>query len=146
MLLDDDQLTRLAHKEAACAVELPARLNSSGPFPPEGRTREGGGAGTDSAQDAHATLKQIIAITSRYFAVTQTALTGPSRRTTLVLARNIVVQLARRHTALSYADIGRSLGGRDHTTIMHADRRLIEQLASDPALQQTLDELNRLVT
>jgi chromosomal replication initiator protein len=62
-----------------------------------------------------------------------------------VLARNIVVHLARRHTTLSYAEIGRALGGRDHTTIMHADRRLPEQLSLDPSIQQTLDELDRLV-
>jgi chromosomal replication initiator protein len=168
MLLDDDQLARLAQREAASPAELSARLPaSSGPLPLEGMganehgrpevaraqcgspsrraTREGVEAGTSPAQNAQATLKQIIAITSRYFAVTQAALIGPSRRTTLVLARNIVVQLARRHTALSYADIGHALGNRDHTTIMHADRRLTEQLATDPSLQQTFDELNGLV-
>jgi chromosomal replication initiator protein len=159
MLLDDDQLARLAQREAASPAELSARLPaSSGPLPLEGMGANEHGrpevaraqCGSPSRRAtregvAQATLKQIIAITSRYFAVTQAALIGPSRRTTLVLARNIVVQLARRHTALSYADIGHALGNRDHTTIMHADRRLTEQLATDPSLQQTFDELNGLV-
>ena len=146
LLLDDEQLARLAQRDAGSPAEVKGRIStSSGPLPLEGRAREGVEAGTSAIQNDQATLKQIIAITARYFTVTQSALTGPSRRTTLVLARNIVVQLARRHTALSYDDIGRALGGRDHTTIMHADRRLAEQLASDPGLQQTFDELNRLV-
>jgi chromosomal replication initiator protein len=91
------------------------------------------------------TLKQILALTARYFGLTQAALTSPVRRTSLVEARNAFVHLARRHTSASFAEIGRTLGNRDHTTIMHADRRLAERLAGDPALQQAIDELDRLV-
>jgi chromosomal replication initiator protein len=120
-------------------------LSLSGPLPLEGRAREGVEAGTIAAQDDQAALKQIIAVTARYFTITQAALTGPSRRTSLVLARNVVVHLARHLTGLSYAEIGRALGGRDHTTIMHADRRLADQLLHDPAVQQSVDELDRLV-
>jgi chromosomal replication initiator protein len=120
-----------------------------------GATREGVEAGTRRAYahqstrhtqaEAHHTLKNIIAVTARYFSITQATLTGPSRRTSLVLARNIVVHLARRLTNLSYAEIGRALGGRDHTTIMHADRRLADQLANDPLTQQSVGELDRLL-
>jgi chromosomal replication initiator protein len=192
MLVEEAELDRLAHREAASPAELMGRLqvsssvlrrrgNPSGSLPlagmgptehgqPEvaraqgGRVRaaigEGGEAGTrtdhpcpdplssrggEQKTQAHAALKHIIAVTARYFAVTQTALTGPSRRTSLVEARNIVVHLARRRTDLSYAEIGRSLGGRDHTTIMHAERRVIEQSGRNPAIQQALDELDRLV-
>ncbi|MCC6492003.1 MAG: hypothetical protein IT424_03170, partial [Pirellulales bacterium] len=91
------------------------------------------------------TLKQIIALTARYFGVTQAALAGPSRRSSLVQARNIVVHLARRLTDLSYADIGRGLGGRDHTTVMHADRRVADLLDRDPTTQQAVEELDRLL-
>ncbi|WP_428307312.1 helix-turn-helix domain-containing protein [Lacipirellula sp.] len=90
-------------------------------------------------------LKQIIAVTARYFSITQAALTGPARRASLVEARNIAVYLARRLTSLSYADIGRGLGGRDHTTIMHAERRLAERITHDPVTQQAVDELDRLL-
>jgi chromosomal replication initiator protein len=93
----------------------------------------------------HARLKQILALAARYFGLTQAALTGPSRRTSLVEARNVIVHLARRHTTASYAEIGRTLGNRDHTTIMHADRRLAERLPTDPATQRAVDELDRLL-
>jgi chromosomal replication initiator protein len=63
----------------------------------------------------------------------------------LVLARNIVVHFARRLTDLSYAEIGRALGGRDHTTVMHADRRLAEQIGGDARIQQIVEELERLL-
>jgi chromosomal replication initiator protein len=156
LTLTEKQLHELSRREAASASELLGRLatlNPSGPLPLEGREGVAGRTHLDHepeskcAQRAHAhhALKQILAVTARYFGITQAALTGPSRRTSLVTARNIVVHLARRFTDLSYAEIGRALGGRDHTTIMHADRRLAEQLASDPHTQRTIDELDRLL-
>jgi chromosomal replication initiator protein len=149
VVLSDDQVAELARRDAASAAELRGRVADFGRLahPGDASTRINHPSSSRGGEKTEwiATLKQIIAVTSRYFAVTQAALTGPSRRTSLVLARNIVVHLARRHTDLSYAEIGRALGGRDHTTIMHADRRLTERLAQEADIQQTLDELDRLV-
>ena len=55
------------------------------------------------------------------------------------------VYLARRLTPLSYGEIGRRLCNRDHTTIMHAERRLAEAIAQDPAARQAIDELERIL-
>jgi chromosomal replication initiator protein len=166
-ILTDVDLTRLASREAASAAELVGRvakfqmngsnLVSSPETSPEVRdgrlsghshstahVSQGEGSDSDHQHD-FARLKQIIAITARFYGITQAALTGPVRRTSLVEARNVVVYLARRLTTLSYADIGRGLGGRDHTTIMHAERRLAERLAHDSVIQQAVDELDRLL-
>ncbi len=158
VILEDEAISRLARREVGTPAELIGSLReSSGSLPLAGRVGEGVEAGAcrnhpsqstggeQKNQSDRAAIKHIIAITARYFAVTQAALTGPSRRTSLVQARNIIVHLARRQTDLSYAEIGRQLGGRDHTTIMHADRRLNEQSIQDPAIQQAIDELDRLV-
>ena len=164
ILLTDAELARLAQREAGSPAELigrVAQVRPSGSLPLEGRAGEGvvagtrvptpspqgGGAqsGSDNRGEDFAQLKQIIAVTARFYSLTQAALIGPSRRTSLVEARNIAVYLARRLTSLSYADIGRGLGHRDHTTIMHAERRLTERLAHDPVTQQAVDELDRLL-
>jgi chromosomal replication initiator protein len=145
MLIDGDKLNHLARREAASPAELLGRFEadkrikipSPDPSTQEGREQE--------AREDQVFLKHIIAVTARYFAVTQAALIGPSRRSSLVEARNIVVHLARRLTDLSYAEIGRQLGGRDHTTVMHAERRIAEQGEHNPAIQQAIDELDRLV-
>jgi chromosomal replication initiator protein len=164
LALEPAELDHLAQKDCGTPAQLLGRLatsklKSSGSLPLEARAGEGDAPGTRSHQliaskggelkdhSAHdlAPVKHILAVTARYFSVTQAALTGPSRRKSLVQARNIVVHLARRLTDLSYADIGRALGNRDHTTIMHADRRLAEALATDSAVQQAVDELDRIV-
>lgn len=146
ILLTDAELGRLAQREAGSPAELIGRVAASTKPRPAVATppAKHDHSPSDSREDV-AKLKQIIAVTARFFSVTQAALIGPSRRTSLVEARNVAVHLARRLTNLSYADVGRGLGRRDHTTIMHAERRLAERLAHDPMTQQAVDELERLL-
>ena len=146
IMLTDAELGRLAQREAGSPAELIGRVAASAkPRPVVAEpAAEHNRPPSDSRED-FAQLKQIIAVTARFFSITQAALIGPSRRTSLVEARNIAVYLARRLTTLRYADIGRGLGHRDHTTIMHAERRLTERLSHDPVTQQAVDELDRLL-
>jgi chromosomal replication initiator protein len=146
IMLTDAELARLAQREAGSPAELIGRVATSAkprPVVAEPPAKHDHSP-SDSREDI-AQLKQIVAVTARFFSVTQAALIGPSRRTSLVEARNVAAYLARRLTSLSYADIGRGLGHRDHTTIMHAERRLAERLAHDPVTQQAVDELDRLL-
>jgi chromosomal replication initiator protein len=135
LTLADDDIARLARREAATAAELLGRVARKAVISDD----------SDGGCDQLALLKQIVGATARYFGVSQASLVGPSRRISLVQARNVAAYLARRLTTLSYAQIGRRLGGRDHTTIMHAERRLTAQLAQDATLQQAVDELDRLL-
>jgi len=91
-------------------------------------------------------LKQLIAVVARYYSITQAALLSSTRRKSLVHARSVVIHLARKLTDLSYAQIGHGLGRRDHTTIMHAHRNIKRLLAEDPATQQAIDQLQRILT
>ncbi|MEM9657133.1 MAG: DnaA/Hda family protein [Planctomycetota bacterium] len=100
---------------------------------------------SSASRDENPTMKQIVTVASRYFRVNKAMLTGKSRRKSLVFARSIVVHLARRLTALSYAQIGVALGGRDHTTVMHADRSISQKAASDAQTQRALEQLERIL-
>ena len=91
-------------------------------------------------------VQQIIAVVARYFKLTQASLRSSARRKSLVYARSVAVHLARVLTDLSYAQIGASLGRRDHTTIMHAARSIQRRLASDAAVQRDVEELKRILT
>ncbi len=91
-------------------------------------------------------LKQIIAVVARYFSLTQAALRSSARRKSLVYARGIAIHLARSLTNLSYAQIGVSLGRRDHSTVMHAARTIEQRLANDAHVQRDIEELRHLLT
>jgi chromosomal replication initiator protein len=83
---------------------------------------------------AHAdpSVERIQELTAAAFGVTREALLSHSRAAGLAWPRQIAMYLAREHTAQTLPAIGRSFGGRNHTTVLHACRRTAERLASDP--------------
>jgi chromosomal replication initiator protein len=70
------------------------------------------------------TAPLIMAATADYFGLTMEDLCGSSRSRVLVTARQIAMYLCRELTELSLPKIGQAFGGRDHTTVMHADRKI----------------------
>jgi chromosomal replication initiator protein len=88
-------------------------------------------------------LREIVAAVARYYRIPQAQLKSGSRRQSIVAARAMVIYLAREIAAATYEQIGRSLGGRDHTTIIHSYRKIEHERSREPALQQAIDELRR---
>ncbi len=84
---------------------------------------------------------QIIAQTSAYFSVPIEDLCGPNRGRSLVNARQIAMYLCRELTEMSLPKIGQQFGGRDHTTVMHADRKIREQMGER---RQTFNQVTEL--
>ncbi len=74
--------------------------------------------------EAQITSSMIMAQTASYFDITIEDLCGGSRTQQLVNARQIAMYLCRELTDLSLPKIGQQFGGRDHTTVMHADRKI----------------------
>ena len=70
------------------------------------------------------TSGMIMAQTAAYFDLTIEDLCGQSRTHVLVTARQIAMYLCRELTDLSLPKIGQQFGGRDHTTVMHAERKI----------------------
>jgi chromosomal replication initiator protein len=87
------------------------------------------------------TVNKIAAHVARRFRLKAADLQGKTRRREVVQARGVAMLLARQLTGASYQAVGRHFGGRDHSTVMHACRRIAEQLDSDPALKRTVEEL-----
>jgi chromosomal replication initiation ATPase DnaA len=71
-------------------------------------------------------INQIIGAVSDAFGVPEHEITGPCKEGRLMPARFAVVHLSREMTDKSLPVIGRELGGRDHTTILNAERRASE--------------------
>ncbi len=89
----------------------------------------------------------IMAATAEYFSLTMEDLCGSSRSRVLVTARQIAMYLCRELTALSLPKIGQMFGGRDHTTVIHADRKIRGQMAERRATYNQVAELtNRIKT
>lgn len=86
-------------------------------------------------------LREIVASVAKYYRVPQSQLKSSSRRQSIVAARAMVIYLARELAAATYEQIGRALGGRDHTTIIHSYRKLERERSREPAIQEAIEEL-----
>ena len=91
--------------------------------------------------NAEITAATIMAQTAAFFKLTLEDLCGTSRSRALVEARQIAMYLCRELTDLSLPKIGQTFGGRDHTTVMHADRKIRELMAERRALYNHVNEI-----
>jgi chromosomal replication initiator protein len=91
------------------------------------------------------TAATIMAVTAAYYAVTMEDLCGSSRSRQLVTARQIAMYLCREMTDLSLPKIGQHFGGRDHTTVMHADRKIRELMGERRAIYNQVTELTNRI-
>jgi chromosomal replication initiator protein len=91
------------------------------------------------------TAALIIAQTAAYFGLSIDDLCGPSRSRVLVTGRQISMYLCRELTELSLPKIGQQFGGRDHTTVMHADKKIRQLLAERRSVYNQLTELTNRI-
>ncbi len=94
---------------------------------------------------AEITPSVIMAQTSAYFGVTIEALCSADRSRVLVNARQIAMYLCRELTELSLPKIGQVFGGRDHTTVMHANRKIRQQMAERRSTFNQVTELTNRI-
>ena len=75
----------------------------------------------------------------------RTDLLSPRRARTVVVPRQIGMYLAKKLTSRSLPEIGRRFGGRDHSTVLHAVRKIEDQIKTDDKLAREVALLIRLV-
>ena len=98
---------------------------------------------TDSGPEI--TDATIMAQTAAYFGLTIEDLKGTSRSRVLVTARQIAMYLCRELTDLSLPKIGQQFGGRDHTTVMHAERKIRQLMAERRSVFNQVTELTNRI-
>jgi chromosomal replication initiator protein len=95
--------------------------------------------------DPAATVRQMSTAVARHFGVTLTQLKGKSREQTVAQARSLAMYLCREHTDLTFSQIGKLFGHRDHSTVLHACRKAATLASRDPQTVQTIKELTSLL-
>ncbi|MFZ4604639.1 MAG: chromosomal replication initiator protein DnaA [Caulobacter sp.] len=89
------------------------------------------------------TIDDIQKATSEHFGLRQADLVSERRNRSIARPRQAAMWLAKQLTTRSLPDIGRRFGGRDHTTVLHAVRRIEALKADDPQLSRDLEALTR---
>ncbi|WP_416356663.1 chromosomal replication initiator protein DnaA [Aureimonas phyllosphaerae] len=90
-------------------------------------------------------IEDILKFVSRHYNVSRTDILSARRTRTIVRPRQIAMYLAKTMTPRSLPEIGRRFGGRDHTTVLHAVRKIEAERAGDEKLSEELDVIRRMI-
>ncbi len=102
--------------------------------------------GDDETRDKNITITDIIKAVTSYYEVRPADLQSKKRSQSITMPRQICMYLARNLTSHSLEEIGGHLGGRDHTTVMHACGKIAELEKSSEKVQSQLAELTKRIT
>ncbi|MDI6025560.1 chromosomal replication initiator protein DnaA [Corticibacterium sp. UT-5YL-CI-8] len=99
-----------------------------------------------SGEPKRVRIEDIQRIVARHYNVSKTELLSNRRTRTIVKPRQVAMYLSKVMTPRSLPEIGRRFGGRDHTTVLHAVRKIEDLSGADNTLAQELELLRRLIT
>jgi len=102
--------------------------------------------GKSRLEARHISITDIIEVVTKHFDIRLADLQSKKRSQSITEPRQICMYLARNLTRHSLEEIGGHLGGRDHTTVMHACSKIAEAKDSDPKMNVILDELAKQIT
>jgi chromosomal replication initiator protein len=100
---------------------------------------------TNNVDAGRIKIEDIMKVIGRHFNVARADLLSPRRARTVVVPRQVGMYLAKKLTSRSLPEIGRRFGGRDHSTVLHAVRKIDEQIRTDEKLAREVALLIRLV-
>jgi chromosomal replication initiator protein len=99
-----------------------------------------------SGEPKRVRIEDIQRIVARHYNVSKTELLSNRRTRTIVKPRQVAMYLSKVMTPRSLPEIGRRFGGRDHTTVLHAVRKIEDLSGTDNTLAQELELLRRLIS
>ena len=95
-----------------------------------------------SSEEGHTvTLTYIVDIVADHFSLTPQEIYSKNRSKNIAYPRQIAMYMCRKYLNMSLVDIGKAIGDKDHTTVMHAVKKIEEDLKIDSSLQNILDVL-----
>ena len=93
--------------------------------------------------DQPLTVDEIVEAVCKHYEVTATAVNSRSRKREIVAARQVSMFLAQKHTKMPTSRIGRLIGGRDHSTVLHSLGQVEKRMAVDKAFRKEMEELEK---
>lgn len=90
-------------------------------------------------------IEDILKVVSRHFGVSKGDILSQRRHRSVVWPRQVGMYLAKQLTSRSLPEIGRRFGNRDHTTVLHAIRKIEGELGGNPRLRDEIDELKKML-
>lgn len=93
----------------------------------------------------HLALEEIIKIVSGFYSIAPEQIYEKTRKKEIVYVRQIVMYILREYFNISYPAIGKEIGGRDHTTVIHSYDKVTKNLKEDPNLNKEIEQLRAIL-
>ncbi len=93
----------------------------------------------------HLALEEIIKMIAGFYSIDPEQIYDKTRKKEIVYVRQIVMYVLREYFNISYPSIGKEIGGRDHTTVMHSYEKVTELLKEDPNLLKEVEQLKSIL-
>ena len=90
-------------------------------------------------------IADVVDKVARYFDIDESSIYEKTRRKEVVKPRQIIMYILREDYQVSYPAIGKKLGGRDHTTVIHSCEKVRGDLKKDPELEEEIAEVRALL-
>ena len=100
---------------------------------------------TVGVEERKINVPEILEVVSRYYNIEESDIVSRKRKRAIVQARQVVMYLSKELTEASLAAIGAEMGGRDHSTVIYADRAIRDLLDTDTKFQAELKEIRDLL-
>jgi chromosomal replication initiator protein len=100
-----------------------------------------------NTQTRSITPKDVLTAVSKFYDISSKDLIGKGRKKELVWPRQVTIFLMREEINTSYPTIGHELGGRDHTTAMHAYNKVVNEIENEnERIKQEIESIKQLLT
>jgi chromosomal replication initiator protein len=97
-------------------------------------------------QNKLTTPKKIIQVVASFYDLKEKDLLSPSRRKEIVKPRQIITYLLRENLKCSFPYIGQKIGGKDHTTALHAYRKIMKEIKNNENLRDEIELINQIIS
>ena len=91
------------------------------------------------------TLEHIVTEVCKYFSISSDQFHSTKRTRDLTQARQIAMYLAKQHTKSSLSTIGSAIGGRNHSTVLHSCKSVVNMMETDKKIKQDIEEITKLI-
>lgn len=98
---------------------------------------------TTAARPQLMSVEDVQRLVCHHFHIRSTDLTSKDRHKTVAFARHVAMYLCKQRLKCSFPELGRAFGGRDHTTVMSAVRKIEAQRENDPQVRAHIEALER---
>jgi chromosomal replication initiator protein len=93
----------------------------------------------------HLALEEIIKIISGFYSLDPEQVYAKIRKKEIVYVRQVIMYILREYFNISYPAIGKEIGGRDHTTVIHSYEKVTKNLKDDPNLNKEIEQLRAIL-